>query len=204
MDRAVKDAETHKKSLPILRYQYFYSLLNEQFTFRQITNDYDHLMRVSYEAFTNTQLTFIDMLRTNRQLLQTEVLDVARRFKTQYDSIIREAGGDFAKDVRLRQRTTSAAIYFADKLEVIAKQILATSDIVARTIGNKATKKKMNNAIEALRVSYKIKTKTLRTTSAEGFSVKQYLAAKAQATISDAPSATALSRIRKKKTITKK
>ncbi|MGM9713587.1 MAG: ATP-dependent RecD-like DNA helicase [Prevotella sp.] len=199
MESAVKDTETHKKSLPLLRYQYFYSLLDEQFTFRQITNDYDHLMRVSYEAFTNTQLTFIDMLRAKRQLLQTEVLDVARRFKTQYDSIIREAGGDFAKDVRLRQRTTSAAIYFADKLEVIVKQILDTSDIVARTIGNKATKKKMNNAIEALRTSYRIKMKTLRATSAEGFSVKQYLASKAQATISDAPSVTTLSRIRKKK-----
>lgn len=196
MERATVDIETHKQSLPVLRYQYFYSLLCEQFSFYTIADDYDHLMRVAYATFTNTQQTYIEILRANRQLLQTEVQDVANRFKIQYDTLIRQAGMDFASDERLRQRTYSAAHYFIGKLTPIVKHVVDVSEVVTETISNKAAKAKMKNAVRNMRLSYNIKMATLKATSGEGFSVKQYLKSKAQATITDSSKQAPRSRVR--------
>ena len=199
MERATADMETHKQSLPLLRYQFFYSLLSEQFSFSTIANDYDHLMRVAYETFIDTQQAYIEILRANRQQLKADVQDVANRFRLQYDTLISQAGKDFASDERLRQRTISAAQYFTGKLISIVKQVVNVSEVVSVTINNKATRKKMKNAVENLKLSYRIKMATLKTTSHEGFSVKQYLKSKAQASITDSSRQASLSRVRKNK-----
>ena len=156
-------------------------------------------MRVAYETFINTQQAYIEILRANRQLLQAEVQEVANRFKLQYDTLISQAGKDFASDERLRQRTISAAQYFTGKLINIVKQVVNVSEVVSVTINNKATRKKMKNAVENLKLSYSIKMATLKTTSHEGFSVKQYLKSKAQASITDSSRQASLSRVRKNK-----
>ena len=178
--------ESSKKSegeLPRFRYEYYYSILNELFSFGKLSYDFEHLLRVAGNNFTNSQQTFIELLRTLFPRINTELIQVADKFRLQYDRIILEAGSNYQNDPKLQERILSASHYFLEKTEDICEGIITDANIVCKALKNKTVQKQLQIAIDALELSYTIKKKTLQAIQYEGFSPNAYLSNKAKASI---------------------
>lgn len=168
--------------LPRLRYEYYYQLLQEQFSFGKLAYDFEYLMRVVCTNLQNSHPRLVDVIREAQPRILNELVAVADKFKVQYDTLITRAGADYAKDEQLGQRIHSASGYFLDKVQDIMSPVVKASGI---TINNKAVKKQYGNALDALLLSYSIKTGTLRSTLDNGFDVRRYVESKAKSLIED-------------------
>lgn len=171
--------------LPQCRYDYFYSLLTELFSFGKVYYDFEHLMRVAGNNFSNSQATFLDMLRNTRPRVNDELIVVANKFKLQYDRMLQEAGTEYQNDERLQERLKTAAAYFHGKTEELFEHLISAAKTVCKALNNKAIQKQMKIAVEALELSYYIKKGTLNAVELQGFSTKIYTTAKAMASIID-------------------
>ena len=89
---------------------------------------------------------------------------------------------NYIKDEQLCRRIHSASEYFLAKVQDILSPVMEASAV---TINNKAVKKQYGNALDSLRLSYSIKTGTLKTTLEYGFDVKRYVESKAKSSIDD-------------------
>lgn len=187
IEKAITSSKDSARELPRQRYEYFYALLQELFSFATLSSDFEHLMRVACNNLPNAQLTYIDMLREVQPKLQTDLIDVASRFKTQYDRLIAEAGASYAKDQRLMERIKSAAKYFEEKTMAMLDPLLKASYIIGEGLGNKAVKKQFNIAVDALQLSYDVKHGTLHDATLNDFSPKQYVTSKAKASLTEQP-----------------
>lgn len=180
VNSALEQSSTSESHLPALRYQYFYSLLTELFSFTVFEGDFNHLLRLSCDFLYGSNPAFIDLMHAAQPHLQTEVYDVAVRFKRQYDSILTAAAANYATDATLDERIRKAAAYFKQQLGTIIAPVLTAK---LETIGNKVHKKRIEQAREALSHSTKVKMLTLTDVAANGFTVSSYLRCKATATL---------------------
>ncbi|MCM1077897.1 MAG: AAA family ATPase [Bacteroidales bacterium] len=169
--------------LPHLRYEYYYQLLQEQFSFGKLAYDFEYLMRVVCNNLHNSHPLFVDVVREAHSRILQELVAVADKFKIQYDTLLSCAGADYATDEQLCRRIHSASEYFLNKVREIISPVIDASDI---TINNKAVKKQYGNALDALRLSYNIKAGTLEKTFMHGFGVRSYVESKAKSSIEDA------------------
>ena len=182
---AIEHSQTAIQHLPVQRYEYFCTLLNELFSFDTIARDYEHLKRVACSNLPSSQETYLDMLYDVQQAVAADITDVAAKFKNQYCRILTEAGAAYAQSEVLQQRIGNAAEYFGRKTEEIFSPFLDITEIVINGIKNKATAKQMTVAFDALRLSYDVKVGTLAYALENEFSPKGYIAAKAKSSIND-------------------
>lgn len=180
IDNALERSASSESKLPTLRYQYFYALLNELFSFQIFERDFEHLLRLSCEFLYNSNPQFIDLLHSLKPRLQAEVYDVVIRFKKQYDGILSTAGTNYASDATLDERIRKAATYFKSQVGSIIFPVFTT---VLQPIGNKVHKKRIEQAIEDFSFTTKVKISTLSDVATEGFSIPTYLRSKANATL---------------------
>lgn len=180
---SLSESADSEKRLPRLRYEYYYQLLQEQFSFGKLAYDFEYLMRVVCTNLQNSHPGLVDIIREIRVRILNELVAVADKFKVQYDMLITHAGVGYAKDEQLKQRINSASKYFLDKVLDILSPVVKASGII---INNKAVKKQYGNALDALLLSYNIKIGTLRSTFEHGFDVRRYIESKAKSSIEDA------------------
>lgn len=180
---SLSESADSEKRLPRLRYEYYYQLLQEQFSFGKLAYDFEYLMRVVCTNLQNSHPGLVDIIREIRPRILNELVAVADKFKVQYDMLITHAGVGYAKDEQLKQRINSASKYFLDKVLDILSPVVKASGII---INNKAVKKQYGNALDALLLSYNIKIGTLRSTFEHGFDVRRYIESKAKSSIEDA------------------
>lgn len=180
---SLSESADSEKRLPRLRYEYYYQLLQEQFSFGKLAYDFEYLMRVVCTNLQNSHPGLVDIIREILPRILNELVAVADKFKVQYDMLITHAGVGYAKDEQLKQRINSASKYFLDKVLDILSPVVKASGII---INNKAVKKQYGNALDALLLSYNIKIGTLRSTFEHGFDVRRYIESKAKSSIEDA------------------
>ena len=182
-DQRAEENRGFTERLPQYRYEYFYTLLCELFSFGKLSYDFEHLMRVAGNNFSNSQRTFIDLLHSAFPRIDAELTDVSKRFALQYSKIIREAGAGYEKDAALQKRIRAAATYFHEKTEDIFCHIIEAAEIVCGGLKNKAVKKQVQTAVEALELSVSVKLATLKAVSEQGFTTKVYTSSKAKGSI---------------------
>ncbi|TGX81013.1 helicase [Palleniella muris] len=182
VSESLSESVDSEKRLPRLRYEYYYQLLQEQFSFGKLAYDFEYLMRVVCTNLQNSHPGLVDIIREAQPRILNELVAVADKFKVQYDIIFTRAGAEYAKDEQLKQRINSASKYFLDKVIDILSPVIKASGI---TINNKAVKKQYGNALDALLLSYNIKAGTLRSTLEHGFDVRRYVESKAKSSIED-------------------
>lgn len=171
------EAAQHTSSqLDAMRYQYFRQLLDEQFNFRPLMNEYNYLLRIASEHLYNQQPHYLTLLKNTRAKMTEKVLDVATKFRAQYVRMI----GEGVANQLLQQRIVAAAKYFREQLLVVFVPVLNKAKF---TIGNKQVKKQFDGAMDALTLTYRSKMATLQTTEKDGFAVKSYLKSKAVAIV---------------------
>ena len=182
---AIVHSQTAQQYLPMQKFEYFCTLLNELFSFDTLLRDFDHLKRVACTNLPASQETYLNMLHYVRQVIDADIIEVARKFKIQYGRILSEAGADYGCSEVLQQRITSAAAYFEQKTTEIVCPLLDATQVVTNGLKNKATAKQMTIAYDALRLSCDIKAGTLKEAKEKGFEIHSYISSKAKSSIND-------------------
>ena len=184
ISKNISDNNENEQQLPRQRFEYYYRLLQELFSFGTLAYDMEHLMRVSCNHLLTSHPHFIEQLRHAQEQLQPKLIDVSARFKTQYDELIRAAGWGYAKDQALQNRIHSACQYFEKTTREILFPVINSSALAIR---NKQVLKQYETAIDALKLSYNIKVGTLHDIAQQGFTPKTYTMSKGKASIEDKP-----------------
>lgn len=182
---AIVHSQTAQQYLPMQKFEYFCTLLNELFSFDTLLRDFDHLKRVACTNLPASQETYLNMLHYVRQVIDADIIEVARKFKIQYGRILSEAGADYGSSEVLQQRIASAAAYFEQKTTEIVCPLLDATKVVTNGLKNKATAKQMTIAYDALRLSCDIKAGTLKEAKEKGFEIHSYISSKAKSSIND-------------------
>lgn len=182
---AIVHSQTAQQYLPMQKFEYFCTLLNELFSFDTLLRDFDHLKRVACTNLPASQETYLNMLHYVRQVIDADIIEVARKFKIQYGRILSEAGADYGCSEVLQQRIASAAAYFEQKTTEIVCPLLDATKVVTNGLKNKTTAKQMTIAYDALRLSCDIKAGTLKEAKEKGFEIHSYISSKAKSSIND-------------------
>jgi uncharacterized protein YpbB len=115
-------------------------------------------------------------------ILETEVVEVSQKFQKQYGSMMQQSGTSFTQNEKLQERLKAGMTYFEEKLHELLDPVLARTKVV---INNKQVAKQYNNALDAFTLSYQLKVGIFSRLKEEGFSIRDYLNAKAKAALDE-------------------
>ncbi len=182
IDSELARAEQAESKLADMQYQYFVSLLTELFTFSRLYSDFQYFTRVVNEHIFKSNRQYADLLVETLQRVDSEIVQVAGKFRHQYQSILYTDRENYLTNTRLYERIHSAAEYFTAKLLLCFTPVFEGSSIA---IENKTVKEQFNNALDALTLAFKIKIGTLSPCVKHDFTVRGYLSDKAKAALYD-------------------
>ena len=181
IDRELKEAAETENKLPMMKFNYSLSLLNELFTFVTFASDLKYFIRVVDEHLYGSYPDFLARLKDIYPKVESEIVKVAARFTNQYQQLMGQNANVTANEP-LQQRLHAASEYFFNKIHELLDPVFANSGI---KIGNKQVSTQYNNALDALTLSYKIKVGTFARLISQKFSVRSYLDAKAKAALDE-------------------
>ncbi len=182
IDRELLEAPQTEGKLPQMMWEYYYSLLNELFNFLLLKKDTEYLMRVVNEHLYASAPMLLTLLQKALSKLDTEVVEVAQRFQHQYTSLMQQSGTAFAHDEKLQERLKAAMAYFERKLHELFDAVMSRTKV---PINNKQVVSQYNNALNAFMLSYKLKVGIFSRLHDQGFSIRNYLSAKAKSALDE-------------------
>lgn len=167
--------------LPAFEQQYFIELLNELFSFDQLSQALTRLMEVVKKYAFLSQRDFVSQLEHAEHLFSIDMPTYSNRFAAQYTAMATQSA-DCAHDPQIQQRVKAAAKYFLTQICDTVTPLLALTN---QTFTNKLAKKQFGNALKQLTLATRIKVSTLHTAIEQGMTIKTYLNSKAVAEIVD-------------------
>ena len=182
IDRELMEAQQTEGKLPQMMYEYYFSLLNELFDFQLLKKDVEYLMRVVNEHLYASSPALLPVLQEVLPKMDAEVLEVSQKFQRQYGALMNQSGLAFAQDEKLQERLKAAMGYFEGKLHELLDPVIARTKVV---INNKQVSKQYNNALDAFMLSYKLKVGIFSRLKDNGFSIRDFLSAKAKAVLDE-------------------
>ena len=182
IDRELMEAQQTEGKLPQMMYEYYFSLLNELFDFQLLKKDVEYLMRVVNEHLYASSPALLAVLQEVLPKMDAEVLEVSQKFQRQYGALMNQSGLGFAQDEKLQERLKAAMGYFEGKLHELLDPVIARTKVV---INNKQVSKQYNNALDAFMLSYKLKVGIFSRLKDNGFSIRDFLSAKAKAVLDE-------------------
>ena len=168
-----------EENLPAMKFQYFYSLINEMFDFRALVQSLAYLTRVVDEHLYRQYPEFLRLLKEKQTVLDTEIQKVAVKFSHQYASIM-QTSSDYLHDELLQTRLQAAIGYFAPKLKECMNPVVLNAKI---KLENKQVSKQYNGALDTVIQDYKLKKGVFNRLKDKEFTVQNYLTAKAQSVL---------------------
>ena len=182
IDRELAEAQQTESKLPMMMYNYYYSLLGELFDFTLLQKDLEYLYRVASQHLHSSAPALVSALHDALSPLQADVISVAQKFQHQYTQLMQQSGTAFAHDPKLQERLKAAMGYFGQKVYEVFVPVLPRTKVV---INNKQVITQYNNALDAFMLSYKVKVGIFLRLKDEGFSIREYLSAKAKASLDE-------------------
>lgn len=182
IDRELAAAQQTEGKLPQMMYEYYLSLLNELFDFRILKKDTEYLMRVVHEHLYESYPALLASLQEALPKIDTEVVEVAQKFQRQYTLLMQQSGASFAKDEKLQARLKAGMTYFDGKMHELLDPVIVRAKVV---INNKQVASRYNNALDAFMLSYKLKVGIFSRLNECGFSIRDFLSAKAKASLDE-------------------
>ncbi|MEG0499651.1 MAG: HRDC domain-containing protein [Rikenellaceae bacterium] len=119
----------------------------------------------------------IEKWNSHIELFRIDIEDVSLRFKNQIDRLM--LNPDYMNDAALAERIKKGAAYFSEKCHEIVEPLVLSLKI---DIDNKDVAKIIRDGGDRLRENFSVKIATLASAQ-EGFVIKEYLSAKAKATV---------------------
>jgi DNA-binding NarL/FixJ family response regulator len=182
IDRELAAAQQTEGKLPQMMYEYYLSLLNELFEFRVLKKDTEYLMRVVHEHLYDSYPALLAALQEALPKMEAEVVEVAQKFQRQYTLLMQQSGASFTKDEKLQERLKAAMTYFDGKMHELLDPVIVRTKVV---INNKQVTTQYNNALDAFMLSYKLKVGIFSRLNESGFSIRDFLSAKAKASLDE-------------------
>lgn len=182
IDRELAEAQQTESKLPMMMYNYYFSLLGELFDFTLLQKDLEYLYRVASQHLHSAAPALVSALHDALSPLQADVISVAQKFQHQYTQLMQQSGTAFAHDPKLQERLKAAMGYFGQKVYEVFVPVLPRTKVV---INNKQVITQYNNALDAFMLSYKVKVGIFLRLKDEGFSIREYLSAKAKASLDE-------------------
>ena len=179
--REAEQKEPNKEELQQARQSYFRELLLEQFDYETIRWRLHYLYRVLDEQLRRLYPDWVERYRVAGAKCAEELLAVAERFQNQLERLMPEEG-NYEADPVIADRVKKGAEYFREHTMSIFGKFL---EEVIPEIDNKEVRKLVEQNMERFRGEVNLKLEKLKVIG-NGFSVKDYLRAKAKALI-DAP-----------------
>lgn len=196
IDRELQEAQQTEEKLPQMMYEYYFSLLNELFDFTLLRKDLEHLMRVVNQHLYASQPELLAVMQEALMKMEDEVVEVSQKFRRQYTMLMQQSGTSFAEDEKLQERLKAAMRYFGSKLHELLDPVMAHTKVV---INNKQNATLYNNALDAFTLSYKLKVGIFARLEEKGFSIRDFLSAKAKAALDEVVIGEEVEKKRKKK-----
>ena len=196
IDRELQEAQQTEEKLPQMMYEYYFSLLNELFDFTLLRKDLEHLMRVVNQHLYASQPELLAVMQEALMKMDGEVVEVSQKFRRQYTMLMQQSGASFAEDEKLQERLKAAMGYFDTKLHELLDPVMAHTKVV---INNKQNATLYNNALDAFTLSYKLKVGIFARLEEKGFSIRDFLSAKAKAALDEVVIGEEVEKKRKKK-----
>lgn len=173
----IEDNPTTVNQLCDDKRNYYRALLIELFDFGQIMSGVSYLRRQLSENLITTYPKMIQKWNSNLELLRIDIEDVSLRFKTQIDRFM--LNPNYMTDTVLTERVIKGVSYFTEKCRDIVEPLVVSLDI---EIDNKEVAKIIKDGGDRLRENFAVKMSTLESAKG-GFAIKEYLTAKAKATV---------------------
>lgn len=162
--------------------QYYLKLTTELFDFEPIQQRLQYLTHLItshlYRLYPEWSMRYSE----NRDNFRTEITEVGNRFQQQLQHLIAE-NTDYAENEIIRERIDKGIRYFLEKMEKYSANLLKGID---PDIDNKETLKLLTKASNNLKDEFLLKWTTLRACR-NGFSISDYLSAKAKAQMEPPP-----------------
>ena len=196
IDHELQEAQQTEEKLPQMMYEYYFSLLNELFDFTLLRKDLEHLMRVVNQHLYASQPELLAVMQEALMKMDGEVVEVSQKFRRQYTVLMQQSGTSFAEDEKLQERLKAAMRYFGTKLHELLDPVMAHTKVV---INNKQNATLYNNALDAFTLSYKLKVGIFARLEEKGFSIRDFLSAKAKAALDEVVIGEEVEKKRKKK-----
>ena len=196
IDRELLETQQTEEKLPQMMYEYYFSLLNELFDFTLLKKDLEHLLRVVNQHLYASQPELLAVMQEALMKMDGEVVEVSQKFRRQYTMLMQHSGASFAEDEKLQERLKAAMGYFATKLHELLDPVMAHTKVV---INNKQNATLYNNALDAFTLSYKLKVGIFARLEEKGFSIRDFLSAKAKAALDEVVIGEEVEKKRKKK-----
>ena len=179
-NRYAEEKEPDEQIYRKLRKDYFESMLFEQFSYNGIHAHIKTMRWLLNEHFRNLYPELITEYRQAEERFKIEILNVTEQFSLQLQQLLSKTDNP-EEDPFLQERTKKAAVYFLEKTNLIAKDLLDKSIIET---DNKEISKRINNVLSFFQMEVQKKQQTLEV-CLEGFSVPAYLNAKSKSLIED-------------------
>ena len=196
IDHELQEAQQTEEKLPQMMYEYYFSLLNELFDFTLLKKDLEHLLRVVNQHLYASQPELLTVMQEALMKMDGEVVEVSQKFRRQYTVLMQQSGTSFAEDEKLQERLKAAMRYFGSKLHELLDPVMAHTKVV---INNKQNATLYNNALDAFTLSYKLKVGIFARLEEKGFSIRDFLSAKAKAALDEVVIGEEVEKKRKKK-----
>ena len=164
-----------------MRQEYFKTLLNELFGFRRIYEQMARIQRIYEEELYRSNPDLTQQWSQAIKNFASNIMEVSLKFKDQYTKML-AASADYQHNSLLQERIAKGSQYFAEQFLTFTP-LLTTLP----TIGNKAVKKKFDNALDPFKMDFNAHLRTLEKTIEHGFSVRTYLRDKAFALLDEQP-----------------
>lgn len=179
VDKELAETDRNAGQLPSMRFEYYLSLLDELYSFTTLQQDFAYLTRIVDEHLYNQYPEFLISLKERTDIIKKTLVEVSISFRNQYLQILQKEG---IKSQLLKERVKASTDYFLNKMVEIFIPLMKDWNI---TIGNKAVKTQYSNALDALKLSLSMKMGVFKFIGNNGFSIKNYLSAKAKISLED-------------------
>ena len=183
MNTELEQAQQAVSRLDALERDYYHSMLSELFDFRPLEWDFHRMLRLLDEYLYKVYPQLLKRYKQADEQFAREITAVASTFYRQYTELVLQAE-DYTTDTHLAERIHKAAAYFVERLEALLKPLLGDTQVDS---DNQEIKERIVETLYTLNQTFAQKLHLLSRVVQQGFTVADYLKAKATGFLSVEP-----------------
>lgn len=164
-----------------LRSGYYVDLITELYDFRGLYLAHERVLKLLLEYYMKKQPALVSRYSNAYDKVRPELIEVADKFRRQYGHLV-STTENYEVDETINTRLKKGTEYFFDKLSSIYSTIL---DGPKPESDNKSVQERMEVALTDFMDMLRVKKQTLKEINEKGFSIVNYLKAKAKASITE-------------------
>ena len=179
--RNIEQNQPNETSLKESKQSYIRELLFELFDFQGILRRLNYCIKIWNENVAQLTGTLLSSIETIKTTYLEDVVAVSDKFIPHIQYLLANPV-DLEQNTALHERVSKAAIYFSEKIDILANAIQSGTFAT----DNKAVRKSISDTLDRLQADIVVKRASLKACH-KGFAIKNYVSEKAKAGIEELP-----------------